>query len=737
MIDNHPYLAHVEKFFEENDWPHFLSERLCELATALVVLDDTDTTLHYHFGKTSLESKRIALTACIMATISRSPRTTKAFYKSFRSFFRQELEISMNDVDFDSESNQDHDDDEISMTKENDKDRAIMSWISGLNALGWLRKGGLLREALEEAVHESILVHVRETISSDYESHFYDTLQTWQEKILRKWLRKILMEDDDLASVMTVACSFVKVRMGEIFDMVAEYPDSVVAIEELQRVLSITQMHGQVAEALRQTLIRRLNHPGANTLQIIDVYINTIKVLRILDPTDQLLTRVAEPVRQYLQGRQDTVRCIIASLTNAEQGGDLYQELKRQDAKPLEDVSLDSDDEGDCLPDYFGDRLWQPPPSIHQTHPSFLERGGGAGRGGSGKSSDILAMLVSIYGSKELFVNEYRLMLADKLLSSTTDYNTDQQVHTLELLKLRFGELSMRACEIMLKDINDSKRTNTNIRSFLPDNLVDAIMISHIFWPALQREPAALKHHPRLQYMLDTFGQEYARLKNPRKLEWLYPLGSVQLELDVHDGGQTVTKKFDCSPLLASLILHFTDRPQWTALELSNETGIPVHAIHKQMGFWVNHRVVKTVALPTRSSHDDENNQQKSRSTYVLAGCAGDDNTDSAVRPLSNGTDDMALHEGEDMAGGSGAVSFAAYKEEEMTVFTSYIVGMLSNLGQLPLKTIHNNLKTFVTGSDVKYSKTPQQLSAFLQHLCRQETLECGPDGMYKVLKKS
>ena len=72
-------------------------------------------------------------------------------------------------------------------------------------------------------------------------------------------------------------------------------------------------MHKQVADALRETLVRRLNHPGANTLQIIDAYINTIKVLRILDPTDQLLTIVAKPVRQYLQGRQDTVRCIIAN----------------------------------------------------------------------------------------------------------------------------------------------------------------------------------------------------------------------------------------------------------------------------------------------------------------------------------------------------------------------------------------------------------------------------------------
>lgn len=48
---------------------------------------------------------------------------------------------------------------------------------------------------------------------------------------------------------------------------------------------------------------------------------------------------------------------------------------------------------------------------------------------------DIISMLVGIYGSKELFVNEYRVMLAEKLLNKT-DYDTDRDIRTLELLKV-------------------------------------------------------------------------------------------------------------------------------------------------------------------------------------------------------------------------------------------------------------------------------------------------------------
>lgn len=750
MIDQeHPFLGVVEEFFEESaaaatrlSWqPSDRIPRGLQILSSALLQgngdnDDTDEEgailLPYRFGKTLLESKRVALTACVLAKISRSVPTTQAFYQNFKSFFRFELDQFRKKFS--------EDEDQVDEMEDEGS-----TWKHNLETLGWLRPRGLLRECLLEAVEESILVHVRQTIASDYENSWFESLKEWENKIVQPWLQSLFSSEThhnlDLVTTMDpVARSFVKVRMEEIFDMVAEFPDSFLAIQELQIVLaSLRQkMHGQVADALRETLIRRLNHTGANTLQIIDVYINTIKVLRILDPTDQLLTLVAEPVRQYLQGRQDTVRCIIASLTNAEQGGDLYDELKRQDAKPLEDVTLDSDDEGDCLPDYLNDQnLWQPPPSIHQTHTSFLERGGG------GRNSDILAMLVSIYGSKELFVNEYRLMLADKLLSNTSaDYNTDQQVHTLELLKLRFGDMSMRSCEIMLKDVNDSKRTNTNIRSFLNDNVVDAIMISHIFWPSLQqpRDILSLKHHPRLQYQLEQFAREYARLKNPRKLEWMYGLGSVQLELDVHEGDQTITKTFECSPPLASLIMHFSDQPQWTAQELSDEMGIPVNAIQKQIAFWINNRVLKAVSQH-HMQHDADLHLARS-TVYVLAGCRlDDDDYNHKVGAAGSSTDGDAIlldhDDGEVLISGSGAVTFTGYEEEEMAVYTSYIVGMLTNLGQLPLKTIHNNLKTFVSGSDLKYSKTPQQLSAFLQHLCRKETLECGPDGMYKILKKT
>lgn len=138
------------------------------------------------------------------------------------------------------------------------------------------------------------------------------------------------------------------------------------------------------------------------------------------------------------------------------------------------------------------------------------------------------------------------MMLADKLLQNL-DYNTDRDVQTLELLKLRFGEESLQQCEIMVRDIDDSKRINLNIRSTLakqqqpqsahdadsektptaPSPLIDATIVSQEFWPPFQGDDFAL--HPSVARDIGRYMKAYEVLRNPRSLSWNPSLGSVQV----------------------------------------------------------------------------------------------------------------------------------------------------------------------------------------------------------------
>ena len=74
---------------------------------------------------------------------------------------------------------------------------------------------------------------------------------------------------------------------------------------------------------------------GAATPDIIAQYVGCIKALREVDPAGILLNAVGRPIKAYLRSRKDTIRCIVASLTEEAEGGEsphaesLAEELKQ------------------------------------------------------------------------------------------------------------------------------------------------------------------------------------------------------------------------------------------------------------------------------------------------------------------------------------------------------------------------------------------------------------------------
>jgi anaphase-promoting complex subunit 2 len=409
-------------------------------------------------------------------------------------------------------------------------------------------------------------------------------------------------------------------------------------------------------------------------------------------------------------------------LTDEESGGDLYKELRRQDATLLEQVR-EPDEEG-----VSPDPNWQPGATPRQKAFALAinsivgidnMRSCEPVSNVTQKPVDILAMLVGIYGSQDLFVNEYRSMLADKLLSNL-EFDTEKEVHTLELLKLRFGEQSLRQCEIMIKDVDDSKRVVSNVRSRQgtpysdkekENYVVDAVIVSDIFWPTLLKED--LKVHHRMQGHLEHFSKEFGKIKNPMQLIWFRQLGTVQIQIQF---GDEDPREFQCSPLQATVIAHFEDKDTWTACDLSNETGVPVDTLKRRMAYWQNQGVLQASSV------------KGGETEYTLPPSLSLDNG------LTSRGEGAMEYEEEDQT----MASLQEVEEaEKMKVFESFISGMLMNIKQLPIQQIHNNLKMFTMGSDLKYDKTPQQLSILLKYLCKEDKLELGEDGMYRVPKQS
>ena len=524
---------------------------------------------------------------------------------------------------------------------------------------GWLHELGwseFLAGTVTEVVFERIEAHVCAACRGLFEEPMLDSELAWLRRAPAVWHAAVLSEAHDAHAATQWGARleyrlhecFFSLRCAELFDVIRDFPESRPALIDvaacLRRTQGGTQQHPLLVASLGAQLRARLLHPGAETAQVVDVYISTIRALGVVDPTGVLLQAVADPVKEYLRQRTDTVRSIVTSLTD--DTGEVRAVVWFA-ARLRARVHLRA---GPTSP--WQRRLTPPsPPPHHQDGaPSELFEELGKDRGAvvlgaayidddaasvttvqwspdaneadptraahTRRSDDIIRMLVDIYGSTELFVTEYQQLLARKLVEKF-GFDTEREMHTLELLKRRFGDGLLRPCEVMLKDLEDSRRINQGVAKDRARGassggeegvapVLEGVILSRHFWPkastshpldaeALQHSAggaedgvSSLRLHPNVESALDAFSLEYKRMKQPRSLLWQKCLGSVQLELAIGEEGET--REFTVSPLHASLIMFFSEREVWTLTELAEAVGMPPQMraqLKRHMHRWV------------------------------------------------------------------------------------------------------------------------------------------------------
>ncbi len=291
----------------------------------------------------------------------------------------------------------------------------------------------------------------------------------------------------------------------------------------------------------------------------------------------------------------------------------------------------------------------------------------------------------------------------------------ERELHTLELLKLRFGESNLHTADIMLKDVIDSKRLNTMIQN-LPNTatptkankhrpLVDtqclsATVVSHLFWPSLSNDDDLIVPS-HVQEMLDTYAAKYHSTKLPRKLIWKKTLGTVSLDVTV---GNTMLS-MDVTPVQATLLCAFTNQSTWALNDLAAHVGMPAQETRRRVLFWVNQGVIV-------EARGEDGGWIYTRAEQMAEGGA---------RAAGNMDEDM-----HDDDGGSSNVDNTVLS---MGPFETYIMGMLTNFDALPLDRIHNMLKMFAV--QPPYDKSMEELAGYLARLVAEEKLVL-EGGMYK-----
>lgn len=535
--------------------------------------------------------------------------------------------------------------------------------------------------AVAEVAHRKVKSFIHDKCSREFEGAMLDDVISLLTETVIGWIQQIYGDSEDVHKVWVPQIeycgykTFAELRIDELFDILVEFPDSEPALLDLKECLRRVELRAFLIESLRSVFNKRLLHPGANTSDIITQYISSIKGLRLLDPSGVILERVCDPVRHYLRIREDTVRCIVASLTD-DSCNELADELVTG-----EPALIDLDEESESEDQDF--ESWEPDPVDADPTKSAKSR----------QTSDIISLLVNIYGSREVFVSEYRNLLADRLLQSLV-YDTSREVRNLELLKLRFGENNLHFCEVMIKDIGDSKRINAHVTSQWrkseeePTCEVNAFILSHVFWPTFREEKIKLPDF--IQSELDRYTEAYCKLKGMRTLQWKLNLGQVQVELELADRELS----FTVSPVRAAIIYQFQDQSTWTVDCLSSAIESQPSVVRRHLGFWVSQGVLK----------------EQSTDTFVV------------VEKLQKGT--TAMHQGDIEDEEESAMASAEdQKESEFQVFWAYIVGMITSLGKMKLDRIHSMLKMFAMHGTGAKEFTQNELKVFLDKKVREQQL--------------
>ncbi len=524
-------------------------------------------------------------------------------------------------------------------------------------------------------------------------------------------------------------------RVGELFDIIVEWPASSGAIEDLRHFTTHPAARHHLTQSFVVALNRRLLHPGASTVEILQVYISIIRAFNLLDPKGVLLDRIARPIRRYLRDRDDTVKAIVGGLladpadadgrgtsSSSETLVELSAELSKAHQNSLRNDTGELD---------WDDMNWMPDPV--DAAPDYRKS----------KSSDVIGSLISLFESKETFVREMQNMLAERLLQKRAEF--EQEMSVLELLKLRFGDNALQACEVMLRDIFDSRRVDAVVRNdkgmanAAEDNEdapeLHAKVLSHFFWPEIQGQQ--FKVPSEITELQERYSEGFESLKQSRKLTWLNGLGQVTVELDLED------RVFveEVTTWQATVIYAFNSPDGAngpvvkTTTALSEQLDMSAVLVRSACLFWVSRRILTEVQRDTFRVLET---LPTSKDTIANDGGNENASTSETAGPGSAEVD-VDVTSSADAAANAAAAAAAAAKEsaeaaamEKMNLYWQFIVGMLTNQGAMPLQRIVMMLKIAVPGG---FPFSNEELREFLAGMVSKGKLEIVSGGNYKIVR--
>ena len=539
-----------------------------------------------------------------------------------------------------------------------------------------------------------------------------------------------------------------RVRVENLFDFVIHWDKSLGAILDIKEYLKVAGAKQHLTSSFSQQISRRLLHPGTTTTYILNVYISIIRAFHELEPKGVLLERVARPIRRYLKEREDTARIIISSLltdvkdetgSKFSSNSELSYEIAAEMAKPLTNLGQDADEELN-----WNDMSWQPLPQ--DASPDYKKS----------KVEDVIWFLLTLW-ERDDFIIELKNILGDHLLRCQ-DPEYEREIRLLELIKMRLGDNNLQACEVMLRDVLDSKRINASIHAATttttstsapafstpeqqhqqlrnprtpavrkprtpqsrrptranphppiytpaivaeppppppPAPTLNAQILSSFFWPLLRDD--AFLVPAEISTLQETYGSNFSRIKGMRKLHWLNALGTSSITLSFADG--RVEQFENLAPWQVSVVHAF--QPQ------KDEAAIAAKQSKSKSGEGVSRNVDQLAAMLGM----EEGLVRQAAAFWVGRSVLREVGRDTfaVIETLPTGDSRSKKADGDAAAAAAevaAAVEAGAHAvrsqedllNEKKDVYGAFLVGMLTAQGNMPVSRILMMMRMMVAG---------------------------------------
>ncbi|KAG1465059.1 hypothetical protein G6F46_002383 [Rhizopus delemar] len=486
----------------------------------------------------------------------------------------------------------DEEDDTVDVDSIQSKLQQFLDICSKLNALclepDWVK---ILKEIIKERLN-----------SKEWEEEHYVSLVRiqlkWLHVLILPWISYVMpksgkKEDDWFAFLRQkikaehiLYEAIYQFRIPAILDIIWDIPETDEVILDLQITANKRGLLNHLQQKLIQEIRERLLQQGVFTVDILDYYASCIRCLRRIDPSCKILMAVTEIIQAYMSGyRKDVAKGVVEMIRDS----DTYSHICRSDDDdPYVFTALELNNE----------QIQVEPESIKEDMLAKLRRL-------QTKSTDITAMLISMCNPVKDFVTTYSNQLG-KMLLSTKNYDTDAEILRLETLKLNFPPNTFIRCDIMLKDVADSKRIDKAVHeSKNIDHSFHSIILSRKYWPGGKDDgddddasdndhsDVAFQQWPTRQQNIENYMKEYTKVKASRKLKFIPTSGTVSLELDF----ETHSQSFDVRPEAAAIIKLFEgDDTALTKDEMADKLGFTKVVIIECLNIWTKSKVLKLAA---------------------------------------------------------------------------------------------------------------------------------------------